>query len=72
MLCDNTQGAKMKTIMKRKEVCAVTGLCYTRIYNKMKRGEFPSSKQLGLRSVGWLRQDVQTWLDGLQPRYEQA
>lgn len=64
----------MSGIMKRAEVCAVTGLCYTSIYNKMKAGDFPLSRKLGnisSRSVGWLRSEVDTWLNGLQAAYVQ-
>jgi prophage regulatory protein len=56
----------MQTIMKRQEVCAVTGLCYTSIYNKEKVGEFPSRRKLGARSVGWIRQEVEDWINDLQ------
>jgi predicted DNA-binding transcriptional regulator AlpA len=56
----------MVTIMKRQEVVAVTGLCYTSIYNKEKRGEFPARRQLGTRSVGWIRHEVEAWVNGLQ------
>lgn len=56
----------MNKIMRRAEVEAVTGLCYTSIFNKMKQGKFPLSKQLTSRSVGWLQSEVQAWIDGLQ------
>jgi prophage regulatory protein len=56
----------MVTIMKRQEVVAVTGLCYTSIYNKEKAGNFPKRRQLSARSVGWIRQEVETWIQGLQ------
>ncbi len=52
--------------MKRQEVVAATGLCYTSIYNKEKRGEFPARRKLSARSVGWIRQEVEAWIDGLQ------
>lgn len=55
--------------MKRQDVLEATGLCYTSIYNKMKRGEFPSSKQLSAHRVGWLRKEVEAWIDGLQSVY---
>jgi len=56
----------MASIMKRQEVVAATGLCYTSIYNKEKRGEFPARRKLSARSVGWIRQEVEAWIDGLQ------
>ena len=56
----------MKTIMKRQDVVAATGLCYTSIYNKEKAGQFPARRQLSARSVGWIRQEVEAWIEGLQ------
>lgn len=56
----------MVSIMKRQDVVAATGLCYTSIYNKEKRGEFPARRQLSARSVGWIRQEVEAWIAGLQ------
>jgi prophage regulatory protein len=59
----------MASIMKRQEVVAATGLCYTSIYNKEKRGEFPARRKLGAgkaRGVGWIRHEVEAWIDGLQ------
>jgi prophage regulatory protein len=56
----------MATIMKRPEVLAATGLCYTSIYNMEKRGNFPARRQLSARSVGWIRHEVEAWIEGLQ------
>lgn len=53
----------MKTIMKRQEVVAATGMCYTSIYNKEKVGKFPARRKLGTRSVGWIRQEVEAWIN---------
>jgi prophage regulatory protein len=55
----------MKTIMRRQEVLDATGLCYTSIYNKEKAGEFPARRQLSTRSVGWIRQEVEDWINNL-------
>lgn len=62
----------MNPIMQRKDVLAATGLCYTSIFNKMRSGTFPSSKQLSVRRVGWLRTEVDAWIDGLQSSYGAA
>lgn len=59
----------MKTIMRRKEVEAATGLCYTTIYNKMKRGEFPARRKLGERAACWIREEVEAWLVSLDVKY---
>jgi prophage regulatory protein len=52
-------------IMRRPEVLAATGLCYTSIFNKMKAGDFPLSKQLTSRSVGWIKEEVEAWIAAL-------
>jgi len=55
----------MASIMRRKEVTEATGLSYTSIFNKERAGLFPSRRQLGVRSVGWLRSEVEGWIEGL-------
>ena len=56
----------MNKIMRRQEVLDATGLCYTSIFNMMKKGTFPASKQLGVRAVGWIKSEVDAWIDNLQ------
>jgi len=53
-------------IMRKPEVLAATGLCYTSIFNKMKEGTFPLSRQLTTRSVGWIKEEVDKWIDDLE------
>lgn len=54
------------SIMKKKEVCKATGLGYTSIYNKEKAGQFPARRKLGARAVGWVRSEVEAWIESLQ------
>lgn len=49
-------------LLKRKDVVALTGLCYTTIYNMEKRGEFPARRQLSPGRVAWVRSEVEGWL----------
>lgn len=49
-------------MMKRKDVVAATGLCYTTIYNLEKAGNFPARRQLSPGRVAWLRTEVGNWL----------
>jgi predicted DNA-binding transcriptional regulator AlpA len=30
----------------------------------MKEGQFPAHKQIGQRSVAWLEQDINQWIEG--------
>lgn len=40
-----------------------TGLSRSTIYARIKEGTFPKPIQIGLRSVGWLEQDVELWFE---------
>ena len=52
-------------ILRRKEVEEKTGLARSTIYSWMKReeGAFPKPIRLGARSVGWLEEEIDAWLD---------
>ena len=50
-------------ILKLPEVIQVTGLARSTIYLWMKDKKFPTHIKLGERSVGWLEEDIQGWLD---------
>lgn len=54
-------------MMKRSEVVALVGICYTTIYNLEKNGKFPSRRRISHGRVGWLRSEVMTWLDNRVP-----
>jgi prophage regulatory protein len=60
-MADKVQQAP--TILRRRQVEARVGLSRSTIYEKMSRGEFPSSVSLGLRAVGWVESEVQNWID---------
>ena len=51
-----------KTIWRLPEVMAHTGLSRSTIYQKMSLDEFPHSVNLGLRSVGWVSEQVEEWI----------
>jgi prophage regulatory protein len=51
-----------KQILRRPAVEAKTGMPRSSIYAAMKRGEFPTPIKLGVRAVGWLESDIETWL----------
>ena len=50
-------------ILKLPEVIQVTGLARSTIYLWMKEKRFPTHIKLGERSVGWLEEEVHSWLD---------
>lgn len=49
-------------ILRLKAVMEMTGLARSTIYKYMSDGQFPKQTKLGLRSVGWLHQEVEAWL----------
>ena len=54
---------KMPSILRLKEVTALTGLSRSSIYAFMNAGRFPASMRLGERSVGWLAADIEEWIE---------
>lgn len=52
--------------LKRAEVVARVGLCYSTIYNLEKAGRFPARRKLTagrLGRVAWVSSEVQAWTD---------
>ena len=50
-------------IMRLTEVIQTTGLARSSIYNRMNEGSFPRPVSLGARSVGWVSDEVQDWVE---------
>lgn len=55
-------------ILREKEVIKVVGLSRTSIWRKERLGTFPRRVKLGAggRAIGWLRCDVEAWLQELK------
>jgi prophage regulatory protein len=51
-------------ILKKAEVVKVVGLGYTTIWRLEKVGMFPARKRLSVGRVGWLRTEVEEWVEG--------
>ena len=54
----------MYRIIRLPQVINSTGLARSTIYKKMSCGEFPNPISLGAKSVGWLDEDIQKWIEG--------
>ncbi|KGR33447.1 phage transcriptional regulator AlpA [Vibrio campbellii] len=50
-------------IIRLPEVMKGTGLSRSTIYLRMSKGDFSQSISLGDRAVGWLKQEVDQWLE---------
>ena len=49
-------------VLRLTKVMEITGLGRSTIYAKVAKGQFPSSIKLGDRAVGWLENDIETWI----------
>lgn len=48
-------------LLRRKTVCAETGLPTSTLYDKIAKGEFPRPVKIGKRAVAWRERDVNGW-----------
>ncbi len=49
-------------ILRLPQVCDVTGLCRSMIYQMEADKRFPERVKIGTRAVGWLEREVHAWL----------
>jgi prophage regulatory protein len=49
-------------ILRLPQVCEVTGLCRSMIYQLEADLRFPQRVKIGVRAVGWLDKEVNDWL----------
>jgi prophage regulatory protein len=49
-------------LLRLPEVCKITGLCRSSIYQMEAEGRFPCRVPIGLRAVGWVESEIQDWL----------
>jgi prophage regulatory protein len=55
--------ASPSTILRLAEVIRMTGLSRSTIYNRIAQGEFPHQVSLGGRAIGWLKGEVEDWIN---------
>ncbi len=51
-----------KRILRLPDVKTRTGLSRSSIYAKVNEGSFPKYIKLGIRSVGWLESEIDSWI----------
>jgi prophage regulatory protein len=49
-------------VLRLPQVCKMTGLCRSSIYQMEAEKRFPRRIKIGERSVGWIESEVQSWL----------
>ena len=52
-----------KCVLRLPQVLEKVSLSRATIYKMISRGEFPRPVQIGQRSVGWLPEEVNAWLE---------
>jgi prophage regulatory protein len=50
------------TILRLPQVCKMTGLAKTTIYELEVTDRFPKRIKIGIRAVGWLNAEIKEWL----------
>ena len=55
-----------KQVLRPKQVIQEYGLSRTTIWRKERDGTFPKHLQIGSRAIGWLRTDLESWLQELK------
>lgn len=53
----------MPSVLTTPEVLALVKLSRSSVLRMCQRGEFPAAFKLGLRKNGWLRRDIEAWLE---------
>ncbi|MHB8989219.1 MAG: helix-turn-helix transcriptional regulator [Desulfobulbia bacterium] len=53
---------KQDRVMRKKEVLATVGLSDVSIWRQERAGTFPRRMKLGGNSVGWLKSEIDGWL----------
>ena len=49
-------------ILRLPQVCELTGLCRSMIYQMEADLRFPQRVRIGVRAVGWLEKEVNAWV----------
>ncbi len=50
-------------ILRLPEVIKKTGLRRTYLYQLTKAGQFPQSVSLGAKAMGWVEEEIDTWIE---------
>lgn len=59
-----SEAALSSQILRLPQVCRITGLCRSTIYQLESQRRFPCRVRIGARAVGWVESEVQSWVAG--------
>jgi prophage regulatory protein len=54
--------SSIQKILRLRSVMDWTGLSRSTIYAMIKNGTFPKNVSLGVRSVGWVSTEIESWI----------
>jgi prophage regulatory protein len=69
MIAQPATTAPFLQMLRLPQVCKVTGLGRSMIYQLEAEQKFPHRVRIGMRAVGWVESEVQTWLASRVERY---
>ncbi|RUX42140.1 AlpA family transcriptional regulator [Mesorhizobium sp. M4A.F.Ca.ET.050.02.1.1] len=52
-----------RVVLREPEATRYTGLPTSTMYDKILRGTFPKPIKLGAKSVGWLKTELDAWIE---------
>ena len=58
----NYQRVKIMRVLRFPMVSEMTGLPRSTLYLYIKNNQFPKPIKIGIRSVGWMKEEVEEWL----------
>lgn len=58
-----TQSNFSNKLIRLPKVIEITGKSRTRIYEDIKKSAFPKQVKTGMRSVAWLEQEINEWIE---------
>jgi prophage regulatory protein len=60
-----------RVLLRLPEVTARTGLTESQVYTRQDAGTFPQSVSIGLRTVAWVEDEIDTWIEERIARRDQ-
>ena len=58
--------------LRKSEVAEILGISETTIWRMEKSGDFPRRRRISNNSVGYLRSEIQSWMESREPVHEEG
>jgi prophage regulatory protein len=63
----HSKGNTIMKLLRIREVMEITCLSRMTLYRMEKAGDFPRRRRLGINSVAWVEDEVNTWIEARPP-----